>query len=260
MTTGTDAEDPARLTPIAMREGDIVRIALNRPEKANALSSALLTAVLEAMDAAEAALGVRAVILSGEGRHFCAGADLAELLEGGAPGIRRLLDLFRAVCLRFESSPLAVVAMVQGAARAGGLELILACDAAVAEEGATIGDAHVLRDLLPGGGSSVRLPPVIGRQRARWMILSGAAIGAAQARDWGLVTETAPAAGLEDAARALALSLSCADRATMARVKALVGGAGDPGFSAALESEIAALERHSAAPAMQEGLRRFVSG
>ncbi len=176
-----DAQDTHKLSRISARQSDLVWITLNRPGKANAVSSSLLCDILDALDAAECDPSAKAVILRGEGRHFCAGADLSELLEGGRPAIRRLLELFREVCLRFERSPLAVVAMAHGAVRAGGLELLLACDAAVASDSATIGDAHVLRDLLPGGGSSVRLPRTVGHQRAKWLILSGATISANEA-------------------------------------------------------------------------------
>lgn len=246
------------LTRICAVENGICWITLDRPHKANAVSSSLLADILGAMDAAEAQPDVHAVVLSGAGHHFCAGADLAELLEGGAVAFRRLLDNFRDVCLKFERSPLPVVAMVHGAARAGGLELMLCCDAVVAADSATIGDAHALRNLLPGGGNSVRLPRTIGHQRAKWMILSGAAITAAQGAEWGIVTRVTTQENLRQAAIELAGEVSVAHRDTIERAKSLLFHADALGFEAALENEIVTLEQHAASDALQRSLNQFV--
>lgn len=246
------------LTRICMVDDGIAWITLDRPEKANAVSSELLGDVIAAMDAAEAAPDVRAIIFSGAGRNFCAGADLAELLEGGKTAVRRLLDHFREVCRRFELSPLPVIGMAHGAVRAGGLELLLCCDAVIAADDATIGDAHALRELLPGGGSSVRLPRVIGHQRAKWMILSGGTISAAQAMDWGILHAVAPAQALRDNAIQLAHELSVAHRQTIQRAKSLFVAAHALPMAQALENEITTLEAHSATQAMQGGLARFI--
>lgn len=246
------------LTRICTVDAGIAWITLDRPEKANAVSSALLGDVIASLDAAEAEPDVRAVIFSGSGRNFCAGADLVELQEGGKPAVRRLLDNFRDVCRRFESSPLAVVGMAHGAVRAGGLELLLCCDAVIAAEDATLGDAHVLRELLPGGGSSVRLPRVVGHQRAKWLILSGGTISATQAMGWGILHAVVPAQALRQCAIRLAEEMSIADRQTILRAKSLFVAAHALPMAEALENEITTLEAHSDTPAMQGGLARFV--
>ncbi|UPK34477.1 enoyl-CoA hydratase/isomerase family protein [Bradyrhizobium sp. 186] len=258
MTATSPPHDKPGNTRIGQKEGDIVWITLDRPEKANALSSSLLTDILEALEAAERDPNVKAVILRGEGKHFCAGADLRELVDGGPRAIRRLLDLFREVCLRLERSALAVVGMAHGAVRAGGLELLLACDVVVALEDATFGDAHVLRELLPGGGSSVRLPRTVGHQRAKWLILSGATISAEEARDWGILHRTVPTERLKQAAVTLARSISVGDRKTVGRLKSLIYYSNTIGFDTALENEISMLEKHSTDSAMWESLKGFV--
>lgn len=260
MTATSAARVERKTTGIGQKDGDIVWITLDRPEKANALSSCLLSDILEALEAAERDSNVKAVILRGEGKHFCAGADLRELVDGGTTAIRRLLDLFREVCIRLERSALAVVGMAHGAVRAGGLELLLACDAVVASEDATFGDAHVLRELLPGGGSTVRLPRTVGHHRAKWLILSGATIDAVTARDWGILNRIVPAEGLKQAAVALARSMSVGDRKTVGRLKSLIYGSNTNNFDAALENEISMLEKHSTDSAMWESLNRFVRG
>lgn len=260
MTPTSTPQGKRETTGIGQKDSDTVWITLDRPEKANALSSSLLNDILEALEAAERDSNVKAVILCGEGKHFCAGADLRELADGGTSAVRRLLDLFREVCLRFECSALAVVGMAHGVVRAGGLELLLACDAVVASEDATFGDAHVLRELLPGGGSSVRLPRTVGHQRAKWLILSGATISAEEARDWGIVYQTIPAERSKNAAVTLARSISAGDRKTVGRLKSLIYCSHTIGFDAALENEISMLEKHSTDSAMWESLKRFVEG
>jgi len=258
MTDVSTPQDKWGTTRIGQKEGDIVWVTLNRPEKANALSSSLLTDILEALEAAECDPNVKAVILRGEGKHFCAGADLRELVDGGAHAIRHLLDLFREVCIRFERSTLAIVGVAHGAVRAGGLELLLACDAVVASEDATFGDAHVLRELLPGGGSSVRLPRTIGHQRAKWLILSGATITAREACEWGIVRQIVTVEVLRHAAVMLARSISIGDRKTVGRLKSLAYCSDTIGFETALENEIVMLENHSTDSAMWESLKAFV--
>lgn len=246
------------LTSICTIKDGIAWITLDRPEKANAVSSSLLSDIVTAMEAAEAQHDVHAVILSGEGRNFCSGADLEEFFSGGATAFRCLLNKFREVCFKFERSPLPIVAMVHGAARAGGLELMLCCDVVVATETATIGDAHALRNLLPGGGGSVRLPATIGHQRAKWMILSGATISSKQAQDWGIVHSVVSESDLRQAAITLAKEVSIADRETIGRVKSLLLNSRELIFDEALENEIGTLVEHSASDALQRSLRQFV--
>jgi len=247
-----------RLTPICIVQAGMAWITLNRPEKANAVSSGLLDEVLAAIEAAESAPDVKAIIFSGAGRNFCAGADLGELLEGGRTAVRTLLDRFREVCRRFETSRLPVVGMAHGAVRAGGLELLLCCDAVIASKDATIGDAHALRELLPGGGSSVRLPRTIGVQRAKWMILSGQSITATQAVDWGILHSVVSAEDLTHSALALAQEMSVAHMDTLARAKSLLVASYTLGKADALENEIRTLELHAGTPVMQTGLAQFV--
>jgi enoyl-CoA hydratase/carnithine racemase len=247
-----------QISKIAWREDDIAWIELNRPRKANALNSELLQDILDAMDAAEAEPGLRAVILCGEGAHFCAGADLGELLAGGVTSVRSLLNLFREVCSRFERSQLVVVGMAHGAVRAGGLELLLACDGVVGAEGLSIGDAHVLRELLPGGGSSVRLPRTIGHQRAKWLILTGATLSAQKACEWGILTTVAAETELRPAALDLARTMSVGDIQTVERLKSLMVSADTLPFEEALENEILLLEEHATTSKMMDGLRAFL--
>jgi enoyl-CoA hydratase/carnithine racemase len=240
------------------RAGELLWVTLSRPEKANALSLSLVEALISTLDMAEADAGLRAIVIRGAGANFCGGADLAELLRGGPRGIRPLMERLRTLLLRLEHSRLAVIAAVHGAARAGGLELVLACDAVVASESATFGDAHLANALLPAGGETARLPRAIGWQRAKWMILSAAPISAATALDWGLLAEVSIDTQLASTAERIALGLVRAEADTFARAKQLLAEAPRLGFDALLEAEISALETHADTPAFQRGLAAFL--
>lgn len=248
-----------QLTDIAEREGEIVTITLNRPEAANALDSATLRLLLESMDKAEHESGVRAVILRGNGKHFCAGADLRELSREGPRSVRELLNLFRNVTSRFEDSPLLIVAAVHGAARAGGLELVLSCDAVIASTTATFGDAHLANGLLPGGGSSARLPRTVGRSRARWMILTAAVVDAQRALDWGLCMEVVPQEELEARAFSLTESMIVGDSEAILRAKRLLSMADDLALTPQLEMEISLLEGFADSRVFKDGIGSFLS-
>lgn len=234
-------------------------LTLNRPEKANALNTDLLQAILRAFDIAERSEDTRSIVLHGAGQHFCAGADLSELISDGASSLRKLLHLFREVTRRFEASPLAVVAAVHGAARAGGLEIALACDAVVADENASFGDAHLLRELLPGGGASVRLPRAVGYQRAKWLILSGKSIDAETARQWGVVNSLASSHQLLEMARVTASEFAVGNRATFELAKALIHQSSGLDREGALENEISILEEHIKSESAIRNIKDFIN-
>lgn len=235
----------------------VVWLTLNRPAKANAVDMSMVKELHRLLDDAESRDSARVLIMTGAGRNFCGGADLAELATGGADHLRVFLETFQAITNRLERSHLLTIAAVHGAARAGGLELALACDVVVAARSATFGDGHLANGLLPGGGSSARLPRCIGWNRAKWMILSAAAIGAEQARDWGLVLEVFEDAKLHEDALRVAGSFARIDPGTLRRAKVLLATAGNQSMDANMRAEITTLEAHSHTAAMRSGIEGF---
>ena len=238
--------------------GSVAWLILSRAEKANALDSRMVARLASLLDEAEASTEARALVICGEGRNFCAGADLDEFLSAGAARVRQFLERLQNLMTRLERSHLVTIAAVHGAARAGGLELALACDVIVAARSATFGDAHLARDLLPGGGSSVRLPRCIGWNRAKWLMLSAAAISADMARDWGLALEVLDDADLRSGTERCAKALTRGSPATVQRVKRQLAMVAEQPQSASLESEIASLEAHYHSEALQSGVRDFL--
>jgi enoyl-CoA hydratase len=183
-------------------------ITLNRPEARNALSGE----VTELLDAAIVDLDTRddvgAIILTGADPAFCAGFDL-----------RSLSTELRSVQQSRQSSPLKhlglmpvhdtpVIGAINGAAVTGGLELAMSCDFLIASDRARFADTHARVGAMPGGGMTIRLPQLIGIDRARRMSFTGDFIDAPTALAWGLVVEVVPHESLMDRARAIAATIA----------------------------------------------------
>ncbi|MET7425565.1 crotonase/enoyl-CoA hydratase family protein [Dactylosporangium sp. NPDC005555] len=192
----TTTVEPAALYE---RTGHIAVIRLNRPEALNAVNAELSTAVGEALEQAAADPEVRVVVVTGNGRAFCAGADLKELAAGrpvAAPGHPEWG--FAGLVRHWIDKPL--IAAVNGYAMGGGTEIALACDLVVAAEDAKLGLPEVKRGLMAAAGGVVRLQRQIPIKRALQMALTGDAVDVQEAAEWGLVNVVArPGAALAEA-------------------------------------------------------------
>ena len=179
----------------------VATITVNRPDKLNALSDATIRELGEAIDAARADDAVGGIILTGAGRAFVAGADIAELSRHDGAGARALALAGQSVFRRFETSPKPTIAAVNGFALGGGCELAMACHVRIAADAAKFGQPEVKLGLVPGYGGTQRLPRLVGRGRALQLLLTGELIDAAEAHRIGLVNAVVPGAELLDAAR-----------------------------------------------------------
>ena len=193
----------------AVRHDAVSVLTLNRPQRLNALSSDLAAELAAAVRDAADDPGVRALVISGAGRGFCAGADLGEIESCDSPYqfrafVRRLTDTFGLI----EGLAKPSVAALHGFALGGGLELALACDLRVAEEGARLGLPEMKLGVLPGAGGTQRLPRLIAPGVARQMVLTGEPISAERGHQLGLVNELAPVGGALSAAIELAAVLA----------------------------------------------------
>jgi enoyl-CoA hydratase len=176
-------------------DGHLVTVWLNRPRSKNAYDLELLGALDGAIARAEADPASRVVVIRGRGDSFCAGADLS-LLAGETPW-SELADSIARTFKRISESRRITIAAVHGWTVAGGFELMLACDFALAAEDARIGDFHIRHGLFAGAGTIYRLPRLIGLRRARELMLSGDVIDGREAKEWGLVNDAAPLAQLD---------------------------------------------------------------
>jgi enoyl-CoA hydratase len=229
-----------------------VKLTLNRPEAKNALNTAVLARVAEALTAAAADPTVRAALICGADGTFAAGADIAEI-EGktAAEGAR---DPRKAHWAAIRAFPKPLVAAVDGFALGGGFELALMADMMVLGADARLGLPETNLGLIPGAGGAQRLLALVGRARATRMVLGGEIIDAATAYDWGIAGWLATGPALPDAEALIVRMSKRAPLALQAAKAALV--AGDE-TALALHEERAAFERLLDSADKLEGIRAF---
>jgi enoyl-CoA hydratase len=167
------------------RRGSVEVVTVCRPEKRNALNLAVVRALHDVLDRLEVDPELRAVVITGAGGHFMAGADIAELRERGAA--EALASINGSLFRRMEELPVPLIAAVRGYALGGGCELALACDLRVAGRSARFGQPEVGLGILPGAGATYRLPGLVGLGRAKDMIFTGRIVDAEEAARIGLV-------------------------------------------------------------------------
>ncbi len=254
---------PAVLSEV---DGPVGRITLNRPETYNAITIELarsLERALHELSGASGDSGVSVIVIRGAGGNFSVGGDFNELEAMRAHGVeamRELFESFASVCGAIASLPVPVVAAVEGFAMAGGFELMQAADVALVSEDAKLGDNHTNFGLIPGGGSTQRLPRLVGRQRALGVILSGERLSGADAAAWGLAYRAFPAGEFDERVEAFVQKLGGKSRTALARCKRLVhdglGGELDDG----VRMEIEAVLEHLQSDAAGEAFAQFSAG
>jgi 2-(1,2-epoxy-1,2-dihydrophenyl)acetyl-CoA isomerase len=245
------------------RAGGILRLTLQRPEKLNALNGALAIEMIDALRAAQDDASVRTVVLSGAGRAFCAGQDLADFQRAYerdepidiAAHLRRTYNPVAAL-LRGIDKP--VVASINGFVAGVGVSLALACDLRIAAADAkfTLGFSRL--GLVPDGSGSLLLPVLVGLGKALELALLSERIDAAEALRVGLVNRVVPAAELESATLALAEQLAAMPMSAMAHTKRAFNRAVLPNFAAWLDEEAGMQQAASLHPDHREGVRAFL--
>ena len=208
------------MVELKVKDG-IAGIFLNRPDKSNALGTELLEALLFKLKEIDASPGLRVVVLAGYGKSFCGGADIHELAGLKKASAGKFVRRIHQCCDAIRHLPVPVVARLHGAVIGAGLELAAACDLRIAAEGTRFAMPEV-RLGIPSVVEAALLPRLVGAGRAAWLVLTGEAIDAKTALDWGLVQELAPLAALDERIGALLESLVAADREALASQKALL--------------------------------------
>jgi 2-(1,2-epoxy-1,2-dihydrophenyl)acetyl-CoA isomerase len=209
----------------------VATITLNRPERLNAVSRQLIEELGQAMAQAEADAAVRCVLLTGAGRGFCAGADLADPSRGetATRDAGAALDKYYNPTIRLmRAMPKPIVAAVNGVAAGAGMSFALAADIAIAAKSASFLQAFARIGLLPDAGSTWFLPRLVGDQRARALAMLAPQISAEQALAWGMIWQVVDDAELMDEARKLAKRLAAGPTLALGRIKqALNASAGN---------------------------------
>lgn len=196
-------------------EGRLAVITLQRPERRNALSLDLMVDLIQCLDGIADNRDVHMAIVQSAGKVFSSGHDLGEMTGRGVEEYRHIFDICTRLMTKIQSIPQPVIAQVQGMATAAGCQLVATCDLAVASSEATFATPGVKIGLFCTT-PMVALTRAVGRKRAMEMLLTGRAIDAATAADWGLVNRVVPPAGLASETRKLALQIAEASSFTVA--------------------------------------------
>lgn len=229
------------------RRGDVLILTLNRPDRLNAAPPALFDAIAKALDERGDA---RAVLIAGEGRAFCSGADISGGDVGPETVRRALVDHFNPLFLMLADLPIPVVTAVRGAAAGIGCSLALAGDFCVASEKAYFLHAFVNIGLVPDGGASWMLPRLIGRARAAEMMLLGERVGATRALDWGMIHKVVADDALDAEAFALAERLAAGPSVALGLMRRALHAGFESDYATALAREA---EDQRSARATQDG-------
>ncbi len=252
--TGEHVSDEPVL--LSHHESGVLTLTLNRPHRRNAIDRALWDALDAALTTATEDRGVRALVVTGAGGAFCAGADLS----GGVPGEHPLHGMRRinAIALRLHELPVPSVAVVRGVAVGAGWNLALGCDLVAATPESRFSQIFARRGLSLDFGGSWLLPRLVGLQQAKRLALLAETIGAEEARDLGLVTWLVEDAEIEAFVADVAARLAAGPPVALAQSKALLNAGTQSGMREALTAEASAqtINFGSDAP---EGFRAFAA-
>jgi enoyl-CoA hydratase/carnithine racemase len=247
---------------LSREDGPVHRLALNRPERRNALTPDLAAAIAQELDLIEERGTAHVVVLTGAGGHFCAGLDLHWLRSlGGVPPasqLQRGLGAFQSAVLAIVRCQLPVIAEIRGSAAGFGLDLALACDMRFAGSGATLTSAFSRMGLVPDGGSTFTLPRLVGLGHALRFLMTGETVTAERACALGLVDEVKADGELEAAVTSAAKAIAAAAPASVRAVKRLVRADELGALEQALASEGAAQIQALQSPEFQRRLEAFV--
>lgn len=242
---------------IAERRDAVLRITLNRPDRLNAVSEELYTAVLEHLVAADSDAAVRCVVLIGAGRAFCVGADLKAHGEGtrSASDQKGYVDLGQRVCAQIQRMSTPVIAAVHGYALGAGAEMAVSADFLVIATDAKMGFPEVSIGTFVGGGVTYRLPRLLGLRRATELLMLGERFTGAQAAEWGLAYAAVEPDQLGHTADDLATALAAKAPISLARMKKALLTATE--IDVALRDEAADLLAVMRTEDWAEGVRAF---
>jgi 2-(1,2-epoxy-1,2-dihydrophenyl)acetyl-CoA isomerase len=245
---------------LLQREGAIARLTLNRPDRLNALTLAMLGELSAALSELDGDDTVRAVILTGSGRGFCAGQDLTDHeAVDDTRAIRAVVERhYNPVIRQIRALPQPVIAAVNGVAAGAGCSLVLACDIAIAIESAKFSNAFVNIGLIPDGGGSYFLPRLVGQARALGLSLLGEAIEAKTAVEWGLIWKAVPDAEFAGAVDAMARRLAEMPTAAIGLIKHAINVSGHHSLEQQLAVEAELQAQAAETEDYQEGRAAFL--
>ncbi len=241
----------------AQLDGAVGRVTLNRPDRRNAMSLALMEQAIVALRSLSTDAACRVIVIAGAGPAFSAGHDLGEIRGADQPFLDRLFAVCTDLMATVHTVPQPVIARVHGIATAAGCQLVATCDLAIASDAAVFATPGVKIGLFCST-PMVAVSRAVGRKRSLEMLLTGTPISAATAVEWGLVNHAVPAAELDAAVDELAGRIASASRSTVAVGKAAFWRQVDLEEAAAYEHTRVVMAGNARSASAQEGITAFL--
>jgi 2-(1,2-epoxy-1,2-dihydrophenyl)acetyl-CoA isomerase len=233
-------------------------ITLNRPERLNALTVEMADALLGALDEAQGDPECRAVLLTGAGRAFCAGQDLAAIDGASSSDIGRLIDKYNRVIARLRGLPIPVICAVNGVAAGAGANLALACDIVLAANSASFVQAFAKIGLIPDCGGTWFLPRLVGAARARALAMLAEPLPAEKAAEWGMIWQAVDDDKLMDEAHSLTARLAAGPGVALGLIKQALDASETNDLKRQLKLERNLQAEAAANPDFAEGVSAFL--
>ena len=243
---------------LAVQEGPVLRLMLNRPERLNAFSREMLDGMTEALVAAAVDPAIRVVIIRGAGRAFSAGGDVQQMGSASGAEVAQHISILNRTVMAMVNLPKPVIAQVHGVAAGAGFNLALAADLVVASEEARFIMSFIQVGLISDGGGSYWLTRTLGPRRAKEHLFLGEPLSASHAQDLGLANRVVPLADLDSETDALAQRLVEAPASAIREMKRLVNRSAALSLGEVLEEERAAQAFLAETADHQEGIRAFL--
>lgn len=224
-------------TILTEKKENVWVVRLNRPDKFNSFNRPMALALLKVLKEAAADSAARCVLLTGEGKAFCAGQDLSEAIDPAGPGIRKIVEEhYNPIILAIRNLPKPVIAAVNGVAAGAGANIALACDIVVAAKSAGFIQAFSKIGLIPDSGGTYTLPRLVGLNLASALMITGDKLSAEDARTFGMVYRVYEDAEMMAQAFALAKQAASLPTKAIANTKVLLNRT----YSSSLEEQLAA--------------------
>jgi len=250
-------------TPLLFeREGAVARLTLNRPSVGNAIDVPLARALMEASIVCDEDDSIRCVVLSGQGRLFCAGGDVQGFASAGdaIPSLLKELTAYLHMAIaRFSRMPKPLMTVINGPAAGAGFSLAILGDIVLAARSAHFTLAYTALGLSPDGGSTWVLPRLVGLRAAQELMLTNKRVGADEAAQLGLITRAVDDAALASEAATLAAQLASGATPALGKVRNLLLASFGASFENQMEAEARAIAETSRTPHGKEGVQAFIA-
>lgn len=242
---------------VEKKEG-IGTITINRPQVLNALNKDTISELSQAVDELEKDKTIKVTILTGEGKAFIAGADIKQMSEMTPLEAKEFADMGHKTLMKIEQSRLPFIAAVNGFALGGGCEFMMACDICIAATSAKIGQPEINLGIHPGFGGTQRLPRLVGRMKAKELLLTGRTIDATEAYRIGLINRVVEDDKLMEEVITLASTVASKSPVQTAFIKSLVNKGTDIDINTACSLEISYFSSGFSTHDQREGMKAFL--